>query len=125
MEAQYVGNQPLFRHANLTADNVTDIPLNITEYTVTEDPLTTTIAAITSAVMLNDTTTDNILNNTAIPNVATVAPAKLDDVFYIYIWAAAIFGCIVITSGRFVHLSFISLKSILIRQIPIRLVIYL
>ena len=77
------------------------MPINITEYTVTEDPITTTIAAITSAVMFNDTV-DVVLNNATLTDVVTVAPAKLNDVYYIYIWAAAILGCIIITSGRFV-----------------------
>ncbi|KAJ8716037.1 hypothetical protein PYW08_013322 [Mythimna loreyi] len=98
VEAQYVGNVPLFRQSNVTIDNSTYLPLNITGYNVTEDPLTTTIAAITSATMLNYTT-DVTLNNSTASDVV-MAPSKIDNAFYIYIWAAAIFGCIIVTSVR-------------------------
>ena len=112
VEAQYMGNVPLFFQLNATMANSTEAPLNITEYSTTEGPLASTIASITSAAMFNGTT-DSILNDATVPNVVTVAPAKIDDVFYIYVWAAAILGCIIVTSGRFVYYLFLTLlKSV-------------
>ncbi|KAJ8713564.1 hypothetical protein PYW07_013934 [Mythimna separata] len=109
VEAQYIGNERIFLRSNVTIDNSTEAPINITEYSTTANPLTSTIAAITSAVMYNDTF-DNLLNN-ATSHVVTVAPAKVDDVFYIYVWAAAIFGCIIVTSGRAMLFLWVCMRS--------------
>ncbi|KAJ8713562.1 hypothetical protein PYW07_013932 [Mythimna separata] len=110
VEAQYAGDVPLFRRGNVTVDNSTYLPLNITEYTVTENPVTTTIAAIISARMPNDTTNVTLYNG-SVPDFVTVAPAKIDDVFYIYIWAATIFGCIIATSGRSIMFLWVCMRS--------------
>lgn len=109
VESQYVGNKPLFLHETFTTGttNSTDIPMNTTEYTVTEDPMTTTIAAITSAFMSNDTVLAEVLmNNGTVADVVTVAPSKINDLFYIYVWAAAILGCIIFTTGRLVYFEY-------------------
>ncbi|KAJ8716036.1 hypothetical protein PYW08_013321 [Mythimna loreyi] len=110
VEAQYAGDVPLFRQSNVTIDNSTYLPANITGYNITEAPLTTTIATIISAAIINDTA-DVTLNNGTAPNVVTVAPSKIDDVFYIYIWAATIFGCIITTSGRSFMFLWVCMRS--------------
>lgn len=106
VESQYIDNEPTFLQSNFNIPNSTATPVNITEYYVTEDPITTTVTAVASALIEN-VTTDTILKNTTVDDVLTIGQSKIDDKFYIYIWAAAIFACIIMTTARFVLFFFL------------------
>ncbi|CAH1638630.1 unnamed protein product [Spodoptera littoralis] len=112
VEAQYVANVPLFRVANDIITPINDTMVNATESPVTEEAITTTIGAITTAFLSNDTmeTTEAVLNATGF-GTTIVAPAKINDRFYIYIWAAAIVGCIIATSGRAMLFLWVCMRS--------------
>ncbi|KAJ8716035.1 hypothetical protein PYW08_013320 [Mythimna loreyi] len=90
VETQYTGNVPMFLRSDVTIGNSVDAPMNFT-------------------VMSNDTS-ENLFNNDTL-QVVTVAPARVDDVFYIYVWAAAIFGCIIVTSGRAMLFLWVCMRS--------------
>ncbi|PZC73708.1 hypothetical protein B5X24_HaOG200327 [Helicoverpa armigera] len=106
VESQYNNNEPLFARSNFSTTS-TASPMNVTEYSVPEDPITTTISTVTASLM-NDTV--DILRNVNVTDTV-IAPERVDDVFYIYIWAAAIFGCIIATTGRAILFLWVCMRS--------------
>ncbi|KAH9630450.1 hypothetical protein HF086_016988 [Spodoptera exigua] len=112
VESQYISNMPLFRVENNTIIPSNDTLVNATESAVTEGAITTTIGAITTAFLSNDTmeTSEAILNATGF-DTTIVAPAKINDRFYIYIWAATIVGCIIATSVRAIMFLWVCMRS--------------
>lgn len=116
--------------SNATTFNSTLSENNMTLYTTTEAPTTFTTSATTSIVngtlglvngtlsLVNDTLSS--VNDTFAALNATVDEALsvdggfyFDHTFYVYIWAVAIFCCIVFTSGRFVaFVSFTLIKLV-------------
>ncbi|CAH0584374.1 unnamed protein product [Chrysodeixis includens] len=89
--------------SNATVFNSTLSENNITLYTTTEEPTTFTTSATTAIVnntlsLVNDTF--DALNATVDDVLTTTDGFKFDHTFYVYVWAVAIFGCIIFTSGR-------------------------
>nr|ACZ64280.1 ATP-binding cassette sub-family C member 4 [Trichoplusia ni] len=114
--------------SNATTFNSTLSENNMTLYTTTEAPTTFTTSATTSIVngtlglvngtlsLVNDTLSS--VNDTFAAVNATVDEALsvdggfyFDHTFYVYIWAIAIFSCIIFTSGRSFMFLWVCMKS--------------
>ncbi|XP_075979217.1 putative multidrug resistance-associated protein lethal(2)03659 [Anticarsia gemmatalis] len=81
VEAQYIDADK--NATSLPRSNNTDYPQNETELT-TDTPLSTTVASLAANVTSHVTAEQDTINN----------------LFYIYIWAVAIIGCIVFNTGK-------------------------